>query len=105
MPHRKDLAAALLEEHAVRPEARSRMNTAYMVASFVGGAIGSYGGAWGWSLAGWGGVCLVGLALTVPSGSPLVVAALVVFGAGFGLTAQLLVVAVQNGVARRRLRC
>jgi predicted MFS family arabinose efflux permease len=50
--------------YAVRPEARSRMNTAYMVASFVGGAIGSYGGAWGWSLAGWGGVCLVGLALT-----------------------------------------
>lgn len=49
---------------AVRPEARSRMNTAYMVASFVGGAAGSYGGAWGWDRAGWGGVCLVGLGLT-----------------------------------------
>jgi predicted MFS family arabinose efflux permease len=49
---------------AVRPEARSRMNTAYMVVSFVGGALGSYGGAWGWSVAGWGGVCLVGLAMT-----------------------------------------
>jgi hypothetical protein len=23
-----------------------------------------YGGAWGWSLAGWGGVCLVGAAMT-----------------------------------------
>jgi predicted MFS family arabinose efflux permease len=50
--------------YAVRPEARSRMNTAYMVAYFVGGAAGSYGGAWGWSLAGWGGVCLVGAAMT-----------------------------------------
>ncbi len=50
--------------YAVRPEARSRMNTAYMVAYFVGGAAGSYGGAWGWSVAGWGGVCLVGAAMT-----------------------------------------
>jgi predicted MFS family arabinose efflux permease len=50
--------------YAVRREARSRMTTAYMVASFVGGAAGSYGGAWGWSLAGWGGVCLVGAAMT-----------------------------------------
>lgn len=48
---------------AVRPEARSRMNTAYMVASFGGGALGSYGGAWGWDLAGWGGACLVGLGM------------------------------------------
>jgi EmrB/QacA subfamily drug resistance transporter len=46
---------------------------------------------------------LVGLGLTVSSGSPLVVPALVVFGAGFGLTSQLLVVAVQNGVARERI--
>ncbi len=50
--------------YAIRPEARSRMNTAYMVTSFVGGALGSYAGAWGWSLAGWGGVSLVGLAMT-----------------------------------------
>lgn len=50
--------------YAIRPEARSRMNTAYMVAYFIGGAAGSYGGAWGWSRAGWGGVCLVGLAMT-----------------------------------------
>ena len=51
--------------YAIRPEARSRMNTAYMVAYFVGGALGSWGGAWGWGLGGWGGVCLVGLAMTV----------------------------------------
>ncbi len=49
---------------AIRPEARSRMNTAYMVAAFVGGAAGSYVGTWGWGLAGWGGVCLVGLGMT-----------------------------------------
>ncbi|MGC1722320.1 MAG: hypothetical protein WA746_25320, partial [Isosphaeraceae bacterium] len=51
--------------YAIRPEARSRMNTAYMVAYFVGGALGSCGGAWGWGRAGWGGVCLVGLGMTV----------------------------------------
>jgi predicted MFS family arabinose efflux permease len=50
--------------YAIRPKARTRMNTAYMVASFVGGAAGSYAGAWGWGLAGWGGVCLVGLGMT-----------------------------------------
>jgi len=51
--------------YAIRPEARSRMNTAYMVAYFVGGALGSCGGAWGWGRAGWLGVCLVGLGMTV----------------------------------------
>ena len=47
---------------------------------------------------------LAGLALAAPASSPaLVVAGLVVFGAGFGLTSQLLVVAVQNGVERTRI--
>jgi hypothetical protein len=41
------------------------MNTAYMVTYFVGGAAGSSAGAWGWGIAGWGGVCLVGLGMTV----------------------------------------
>jgi predicted MFS family arabinose efflux permease len=50
--------------YAIRPEARSRMNTAYMVAYFIGGSLGSYGGAWGWGRAGWSGVCLVGLGMT-----------------------------------------
>ena len=49
---------------AVRPEARSRMNTAYMTVSFVGGALGSYGGAYGWGRRGWDGVCFVGLGMT-----------------------------------------
>ena len=47
---------------------------------------------------------LAGLAFAAPASSPaLVVAGLVVFGAGFGLTSQLLVVAVQNGVERTRI--
>jgi EmrB/QacA subfamily drug resistance transporter len=47
---------------------------------------------------------LAGLALAAPAASPwLVVAGLMVFGAGFGLTSQLLVVAVQNGVERTRI--
>ena len=50
--------------YAIRPEARSRMNTAYMVTYFVGGAVGSWAGAWCWDRAGWGGVCLVGLGMT-----------------------------------------
>ena len=47
---------------------------------------------------------LVGLALAAPASSPvLIVVGLMVFGAGFGLTSQLLVVAVQNGVERSRI--
>jgi predicted MFS family arabinose efflux permease len=51
--------------YAVRPEARSRMNTGYMVAYFTGGAAGSYAAVWGWERSGWGGVCAVGLTLAV----------------------------------------
>src|SRR3954470_23358343 len=47
---------------------------------------------------------LTGLGLAAPAASPaLVVIGLVVFGMGFGLTSQLLVVAVQNGVERTRI--
>ena len=47
---------------------------------------------------------LGGLALAAPHASlGPVIAALLVFGAGFGLTTQLLVVAVQNGVERTRI--
>lgn len=49
--------------YEIRPEARNRMTTAYMVASFVGGALGSWAGSVGWDQMGWTGVCLVGLAL------------------------------------------
>jgi EmrB/QacA subfamily drug resistance transporter len=47
---------------------------------------------------------LAGLAVDAPSASPaVVVAGLVVFGGGFGLTSQLLVAAVQNGVERTQI--
>jgi predicted MFS family arabinose efflux permease len=59
--------------YGLLPEARSRLNTVYMVCYFIGGSIGSALGAWGWSLAGWRGVCAAGLTL---SGLALVVYAL-----------------------------
>jgi len=39
------------------PNARSRLNTVYMVTRFIGGAIGATAGAFAWSLARWPGVC------------------------------------------------
>ncbi|MFG2089753.1 MFS transporter [Spirillospora sp. NPDC048824] len=42
---------------ALRPEARSRLNTAYMTCSFLGGSTGSWLGAAGYSRYGWTGVC------------------------------------------------
>ena len=42
----------------IRPDARSRLNTAYMFFYFVGGAFGSYAGSLAFKLAGWPGVCL-----------------------------------------------
>jgi len=52
--------------YGLRPGARSRINTAYMVCYFAGGAIGSALAALAWSDFGWSGVCaldaLIGLA-------------------------------------------
>jgi len=48
--------------YALIPEARSRLNTVYMVAYFLGGALGSALGAWGWAHWGWTGVCVAGAA-------------------------------------------
>ena len=42
------------------PEARSRINTIYIVSFFAGGALGSLAGSFIWTLAGWRGVCLLG---------------------------------------------
>src|SRR5205823_219751 len=49
--------------YAVRPEARNRMNTAYMVCFFAGGSAGSALGAFGWGRWGWGGACGAGVLL------------------------------------------
>jgi predicted MFS family arabinose efflux permease len=46
--------------YSLNPSARNRLNTVYMVTLFLGGALGSSLGTWGWSLAGWNGVCGVG---------------------------------------------
>src|SRR6202012_2678486 len=47
--------------YALVPSARSRLNTVYMVTYFLGGALGSALGAWGWTRWGWNGVCGAGI--------------------------------------------
>ncbi|MFE9510086.1 MFS transporter [Streptomyces sp. NPDC006643] len=42
---------------ALRPEARSRLNTAYMSCSYLGGSAGSWLGVWIYGRSGWRGVC------------------------------------------------
>jgi predicted MFS family arabinose efflux permease len=46
--------------YALRPEARSRLTTAYIVSIFLGGAAGSALSALVWSSGGWGAVCGLG---------------------------------------------
>jgi predicted MFS family arabinose efflux permease len=46
--------------YALVPEARSRLNTVYMVTYFLGGALGSALGAYGWTHWRWNGVCAAG---------------------------------------------
>ncbi|GAA0923739.1 MFS transporter [Streptomyces thermoalcalitolerans] len=43
--------------YALRPDARSRLNTAYMTCAYLGGSAGSWLGVRVWNRAGWGGVC------------------------------------------------
>jgi len=50
---------------ALNPEARSRMNTVYMTAFFIGGAIGSAAGAYVWQRFGWVSACIAGGLFTV----------------------------------------
>jgi MFS family permease len=49
------------------PEARSRLNTLYMVARFIGGAFGSLVGAFAWSHGRWPVVCGAAIGLIVMS--------------------------------------
>ena len=46
--------------YALIPEARSRLNTVYMVTYFIGGSLGSALGAYGWTHWRWNGVCAAG---------------------------------------------
>ncbi|OLL30463.1 MFS transporter [Burkholderia sp. SRS-W-2-2016] len=47
--------------YALKPDARSRVNTVYMVAYFIGGALGSGVGAIVWPVFGWLGVSIAGI--------------------------------------------
>ncbi|MFP2926336.1 MFS transporter [Pyxidicoccus sp. 3LG] len=51
--------------YSLRPEARSRLNTLYMVTYFAGGAAGSWLGTTAWTRWGWTGVCAAGAALCI----------------------------------------
>ncbi|OJT20070.1 MFS transporter [Archangium sp. Cb G35] len=51
--------------YALRPEARNRLNTVYMVTYFAGGASGAWLGSMAWSHWGWRGVCAVGGAMAL----------------------------------------
>ncbi|RKH65407.1 MFS transporter [Corallococcus aberystwythensis] len=51
--------------YSLRPDARSRLNTLYMVTYFVGGAAGAWAGMAAWTRAGWPGVCAVGAAMSL----------------------------------------
>jgi MFS family permease len=46
--------------YALRPDARSRINSAYMVCYFIGGATGSVLAGTIYGSRGWSGVCLLG---------------------------------------------
>jgi predicted MFS family arabinose efflux permease len=46
---------------SLRPEARNRVNTVYMICYFGGGSIGSLFGAMAWARWQWTGVCALGM--------------------------------------------
>jgi len=50
---------------ALKPEARNRINTVYMVTYFIGGGIGTYLASQAWASYKWTGVCTVGIALSL----------------------------------------
>jgi predicted MFS family arabinose efflux permease len=51
--------------YALRPDARSRITSAYMVCYFIGGAVGSISAGTLYSSHGWAGVCLLGVGFGV----------------------------------------
>ncbi|HUN37711.1 MAG TPA: MFS transporter [Trebonia sp.] len=51
--------------YALRPDARGRLNTAFMTCAYAGGSLGSWAGVHAWSQAGWPGVCALTALLTL----------------------------------------
>ncbi|MCO6496658.1 MAG: MFS transporter [Chitinophagaceae bacterium] len=52
--------------------ARTRLNTIYMTAFFIGGTLGSILGSYAWDMYGWSGVCGVGILFSLLGGLPVV---------------------------------
>lgn len=57
------LIANQVKIYSLNPNARSRLNTVFMVATFLGASLGSVVGTYGWNLMQWTGVCIAGLLL------------------------------------------
>lgn len=51
--------------YALRPEARNRINTIYMVTYFIGGSMGTFLSAQAWKYFHWGGVCITCIFLSL----------------------------------------
>jgi predicted MFS family arabinose efflux permease len=51
--------------YALKPEARNRINTVYMVTYFIGGSIGTWLASLAWNYYQWSGVCVIGIALSL----------------------------------------
>jgi len=49
--------------YALKADARSRVNTVYMICYFTGGSAGSLFATWSWARWGWNGVCALGVGL------------------------------------------
>ena len=54
------LIANQVKVYSLDAQARSRLNTVFMVVIFIGGSLGSVIGSYGWSIAQWTGVCFAG---------------------------------------------
>ena len=59
------------EVMSLQPDARNRLNSVYMVSYFAGGALGSITGSYLWSIWGWRGVCVTGVACMVLAAAAL----------------------------------
>lgn len=61
----------LARNYALIPEARTRLNTIYMTAFFIGGTIGSTIGSLAWNAGEWTGVCIAGTVMAVLGAVPV----------------------------------